>query len=98
MTRENISKIREAVVVLSKLTDEEWEKIFALKGMEVPKPKVEVSEKSKKLILTYLKVLGISPNLKGYLYIETAVELVLEDREKYRSITKNLYPTVAKNI
>jgi len=40
--------------------------------------------------------LGIKPNLKGYQYIKTAVELCLEDREELDGITKRLYPSVAK--
>ena len=40
--------------------------------------------------------LGIKPNLKGYQYLKTAVELCLEDREELDGVTKRLYPSIAK--
>jgi len=39
---------------------------------------------------------GIPVNLKGYNYIKTAILLCLEDASLLESITKLLYPTVAK--
>ena len=40
--------------------------------------------------------LGTKPNLKGYQYLKTAVELCLNDREELDGITKRLYPSVAR--
>lgn len=40
--------------------------------------------------------LGISSNLKGFGYLKSAIELVLEDREYLSFVTKQLYPKLAK--
>lgn len=46
---------------------------------------------------TVLMDLGITPNLKGFDYICTAVALVSIDKDKYQcNITKSLYPDIAK--
>lgn len=45
-------------------------------------------------ITEMLKRLCIRPNLRGYEYIQTAVKLVLEDREKIHRLTKVLYPEI----
>jgi len=37
------------------------------------------------------------PNLKGFDYIVEAIELIQQDKEYLRSITKKLYPTIANN-
>lgn len=43
-----------------------------------------------------LKQLGLQPNVLGYKYISTALELLLEQPDVYMgSITKKLYPDVA---
>lgn len=43
-----------------------------------------------------LSRLGVSANYKGFLYIISAVELCLEDRERLQLVTKCVYPEVAK--
>lgn len=43
-----------------------------------------------------LKQAGIPINLKGYNYLKTAIALTIEDYEVISSITKLLYPMVAK--
>ncbi|MDO4293879.1 MAG: sporulation initiation factor Spo0A C-terminal domain-containing protein [Eubacteriales bacterium] len=40
--------------------------------------------------------LGIKANLKGFLYLKTAVKLAMKDREELDGITKRLYPSVAR--
>lgn len=40
--------------------------------------------------------LGVTANYKGYLYILSAVELCLADRENLHLVTKYVYPKVAK--
>lgn len=42
--------------------------------------------------------LGITPNLKGFDCIRYAVFLIIDNKEKYSSITKTLYPDVAKTV
>lgn len=43
-----------------------------------------------------LSEIGIPTNLKGYQYVKTAVELCVKDRDLLNSITKSLYPEVAR--
>ena len=41
---------------------------------------------------------GIMPNLSGYRYVVSAIMLVISDIEKYRGLTKNLYPAIAQKF
>lgn len=48
-------------------------------------------------ITNTLKELGVSPMLKGYAYLREAIGLVMDNPDLLnRSITKILYPTIAK--
>lgn len=49
-------------------------------------------------ISTILQKSGIPVNLKGYNYLKVAIKLSIEQPELLESITKSLYPTVAKNV
>ena len=42
--------------------------------------------------------LGVPAHIKGYQYLREAIRLSVEDPEKLQSITKILYPTVAKTF
>ena len=46
-------------------------------------------------ISNVIKMLGISPSLKGYYAIRDAVKLVVNDSKYIGAITKKLYPDVA---
>ena len=39
---------------------------------------------------------GVPAHIKGYHYLKTGIQLVLENPEKIHSITKVLYPEIAK--
>ena len=39
---------------------------------------------------------GIPAHIKGYHYLKTGIDLVLENPEKIHAITKELYPEIAK--
>lgn len=43
-----------------------------------------------------LKQLGITPNLKGYLYLRQAIEMGVRDPSVFDGITKRLYPYIAE--
>ncbi len=47
-------------------------------------------------IINVLQKVGIPINLKGYNYLKIAISLCLEDNKLLESITKLLYPTIAK--
>lgn len=42
--------------------------------------------------------LGVPAHIKGYIYLRNAIELVIKDVELLGAVTKELYPTVAKNF
>lgn len=48
-----------------------------------------------KKITKALKKMGIPQNLLGWIYIGDAIQMVLEDEDMIRSITKKLYPAIA---
>lgn len=57
------------------------------------------SEKSIEENITFLMFnLGISSHLKGYRYIKNALILCMENEELLESVTKLLYPTLAKQF
>ena len=62
-------------------------------------PEAAVSEISKKLeaeVTGTLHKLGVNANIKGYLYLRTAIMLTVEQGGAMSAVTKVLYPTVAK--
>ena len=63
------------------------------------------SEKKKRLssdndidvvISDIMRQIGVPAHIKGYLYLRTSIKLCVEDSEMLGSVTKLLYPTVAK--
>lgn len=48
-------------------------------------------------ITLYIQQLGVPAHIKGYQYIRDAIMMVIEDMDAINSITKFLYPTVAKH-
>lgn len=42
--------------------------------------------------------IGVPAHIKGYQYLRTAIVMCVEDMEMLSSITKLLYPTIAKNL
>ena len=48
------------------------------------------------ILFNCLKNLGMPANLSGYTYTKTAVQLVRQNPELIRAITKELYPMIAE--
>ena len=48
-------------------------------------------------ITMYIQQLGVPAHIKGYQYIRDAITMVIDDMDTINSITKYLYPTVAKH-
>lgn len=48
-------------------------------------------------ITMYIQQMGVPAHIKGYQYIRDAIAMVIEDMDTINSITKLLYPTVAKH-
>lgn len=58
--------------------------------------KISNSENAENSIASLLHKTGMSANIKGYGYLKYAVLLIVEDKSYKNSITKKLYPDVAK--
>ncbi|MCD8158247.1 MAG: sporulation transcription factor Spo0A [Clostridiales bacterium] len=50
----------------------------------------------KKYITNLLHDIGITPNLKGFRYLRSAVTMVMEDEAIIEAVTKVIYPEIAK--
>lgn len=76
-------------------------KIFDLFSVDAPlsnggmknKPELDLETN----ITMYIQQLGVPAHIKGYQYIRDAITMVIEDMETINSITKLLYPSVAKH-
>jgi len=53
------------------------------------------TDSTTKEIKNILIKLGFTPNLKGYKYLCTAINLTLNDTNLINNVTKQLYPTIA---
>lgn len=64
-------------------------------------PKLNTVSKSRNDLETnitmYIQQLGVPAHIKGYQYIRDAITMVIDDMDTINSITKLLYPTVAKH-
>ncbi|TWT26118.1 sporulation transcription factor Spo0A [Planomicrobium sp. CPCC 101110] len=60
-------------------------------------PKTEKKQRDE-LINNFIKEIGIPPHLKGYVYLQEAVSLVLDEPDMLNKVTKSLYPGVAKKF
>ena len=49
-------------------------------------------------VTSILKEIGVPAHIKGYAYLRKAIICVLEEPEMMYSVTKTLYPTVAKEF
>lgn len=97
----DIKKIREAVKVLSTITDSEWEKIEEMysEKFNTEKLKTVLNEKeNEKIVTELLKQVGVPSSIKGYYYIREAIILQMKDMLYHECITKELYPTIAKKF
>ena len=57
----------------------------------------ERNDRIEPVVTEIIQRIGIPANIKGYRYLRNAVMLALEDMTILDSITKELYPEVAKN-
>jgi len=81
------------------------EQVLQAAGIErqspVNKPSVEFSKHTKKIdldanITSIIHEVGVPAHIKGYLYLREAIAMVYNDIELLGSITKVLYPDIAK--
>lgn len=58
-----------------------------------------IPEQDLNIVITdILHQIGVPAHIKGYKYVREAIRLTVEDPEMLNSVTKILYPTVAKNF
>ena len=61
--------------------------------------KKETSDQDMEVVVTeVIHQLGVPAHIKGYHYLREAILASLEDKELLESVTKMLYPTVAKKF
>ena len=58
----------------------------------------EAQEDLTVVITEILHQIGVPAHIKGYQYVREAIKLTVENPEMLNSVTKILYPTVAKNF
>lgn len=64
-----------------------------------PAPVVPIKEEEstlEKVVTQLLRELGVPANIRGYKYLRTAIVISVKDIEMMSSVTKVLYPKVAK--
>ncbi|MBO5896148.1 MAG: sporulation transcription factor Spo0A [Clostridia bacterium] len=69
--------------------------ISSWKGISVS-PAYELQQDLNVVITDILHQIGVPAHIKGYKYVREAIRLAVEDPEMLNSVTKILYPTVAK--
>lgn len=60
--------------------------------------KFEAPQDLNVIITDILHQIGVPAHIKGYRYVREAIKLTVENPEMLNSVTKILYPTVAKNF
>ena len=64
---------------------------------EKQKRTAEISDNDIEVVISdIMRQIGVPAHIKGYQYLRTAIKLSVEDSDMLGSVTKLLYPTVAK--
>lgn len=96
--------IQESNISYEQLTEENFLQLFSLlkknKGLKLTisfgEDEQHAETKQKPGIGSYLTRLGIGRHLNGFSYIKTGVRHCMENPEELESVTKLLYPAIAK--
>lgn len=64
--------------------------------IEVPEVKKNVETNLESDVTNIIHEIGVPAHIKGYQYLRDAIMMSVEDMEMLNSITKVLYPTIAK--
>lgn len=68
------------------------------KQNEVPEVKKEVTHDLEQDVTNMIHDIGVPAHIKGYQYLREAIMMSVEDSATISSITKVLYPTIAKKF
>lgn len=63
---------------------------------EIKKAPETAKKEPEEIVTQYLNEFGVVKRVKGFYYLKTAICICVEDPEKLNSMTKLLYPAVAK--
>ena len=94
MNNNRIDELRNIVNVLNSFSESEWNTLANL--LEAKTPRKSYTAR-KELLYDIMKELGVPPHISGYRYIIKAIEFLL-DNDGTVSMTKELYPAVAKEF
>lgn len=96
MNRKDLETLRDLMSKMAALLD-----YMLSEGSENSKPIVVVETQTEvqdlEVVVTgFIHEMGVPAHIKGYGYLRDAIIMVVEDPEMINSITKILYPTIAK--
>ncbi len=94
-----LKRIRQVVCVAPEQSQESrGPENFSLTDMQQPNLLSRVTGDNLETIITsVIHEIGVPAHIKGYHYLREAITLCIQDKEFINSITKMLYPTVARN-
>ena len=78
--------------------DDEDEQSEADSGMNLTTVKKRTAPDVEMMVTNIIHEIGIPAHIKGYQYLRHAIMMVIDDLDIINSITKELYPTVAKDF
>ena len=72
------------------------ESLVKIRKRDDTQPKSNVSPDMEAQVTKIIHQIGVPAHIKGYQYLRTAILMTIEDNDIINSVTKVLYPTVAK--
>ncbi len=67
-------------------------------ALELPQPKETKDQNLRQDVTDMIHEIGVPAHIKGYQYLREAIMMSVDDVEMLNSITKILYPTIAKRF
>lgn len=92
MTKERIREVRKAMEVLNSISEQEWQEI----EMQAVREQQKQEDSIEYVISQILKQMSISPKLKGYRYLRSAIQMAMDKPDILQATTKELYPRLAR--
>ena len=94
-TLSNLSRDELCEIILSLFKEKEQKAVTVLTDFPDMKPaSMSLDKKISNIFIT----IGVPPHIKGYQYLREAIKICIADTEIISSITKRLYPDVAKKF
>jgi len=99
-------KVRKVLEILRSFSESEWEALEeAISKKDLPvavedstEPKELSYEEKEKIVVKLLRRIGIPSNIKGYHCLRIGTILIMDNPEMINTITKQLYPIIAKKM